>query len=75
MTLASGDPLGRPLGALLGHLGGLFGRLEAILGRLGALLGRLGLLRPSSEPPGAVFEASWALLAVRWRPYGNPRAT
>ena len=60
------------MGVLLGCLGEFFERLEAIWARLGTFLGRLGLLRPSSEPPRPVFDVSWALLAARWREYGDP---
>ena len=65
-------PLEALLGVFLGRLGGFFERLEAIWARLGTFLGRLGLLRPSSEPPRPVFDVSWALLAARWRQYGDP---
>ena len=43
------------------------------LGRLsGPSWAVLGSWGPSSEPLGALLEASWALLAVWWRPCGNP---
>ena len=74
MILASWGPLGRPLGGLLGRLGSILGRLGAIVGRLGAILGRPGLLRLSSEPLGAILEASRAVLAARWRHHENPGA-
>ena len=67
----SGRLLG-PLGGLLGRLGGILGHLGAIVCRLGAILGRPGLLRLSSEPLGAILEASRAILAARWRPHENP---
>ena len=60
MVFASRDPLGEPLGALLGRLGGLLGRLGAIWSRLETLLELLGV--------------SWNVLAASWcsvGPFGS----
>ena len=66
MVFASRDPLGEPLGALLGRLGGLLGRLGAIMGRLGAHLVRLG-------PSWTVLAASWCPVGPSWSPLGSEK--
>ena len=60
MALASRNPLGEPLGTLLGRLGSFLGRLGAIWSRLETLLELLGV--------------SWNVLAASWcsvGPFGS----
>ena len=68
MILASWGPLGKGIGALLGHLGGLLGRREAVLGLLGRSFGDSRVLGPYLGHLGALLARLGALLAPK-----NPR--